>query len=179
MPNENYDPAISAAQHLANLMEQEVAGYKPKSKNDDEIEMIINELISGTRKLRKVNLDEELKKRRPIFAPFVVLSALIKSTPNDLFSIRNEVSKELFGKKSPARLIFELIDKQLCDTNAISISEAQKEIDDFVVQFYGSSSSGRMRLSVYYWWFHLLNIRPTKAQINDAIRILNEGVFEY
>ena len=123
-----YNPAESAARHLANLLGTSVSGFVPDPPYDH------------------VDLDIELSRRNVSIASLVVISGLVNGNEELQKKVGNTIRPDHFREKSFEKYLFAIISNQLSDTGRVSIQEIERLIPDFRPSVNGELSDKRSLL---------------------------------
>lgn len=146
------NPADSAAQHLANLMGTSVAGFTPEPPND------------------KVDLNTELFIRNNVaIAGLVIITALVKGTPNQQARILNSVEPAHLGEKSLESYLFMIMADKLRNNREISLREVEQRILEHSQAVYGESANKESLEGDFYKWSQILSFEPSDEHIAAAI----------
>ncbi len=152
------NPGDSAAQHLANLLGTNLAGFTPKT-------------IDG--ETPKLDLNAELFVSNNVaIAELVIIAGLLKNDDDQRREILRFIEPEFMGEKSFEGYLFSLVRESLEDKAKVSLSKIGEKIPEYGPKVYGEAL-GRQSLEGYYFkWSQALSLEPTQAEVQKAIEII-------
>lgn len=104
----------------------------------------------------------------------VILSAIIKTKKKERSKILEEVSPDLFSQKSFVRYLFEVLVQCINEKNRFSIYYVQARIPKYVPVVWHEMPTERTLRGDFFTWAQILDFRPTRAQTNQAIKVLRQ-----
>jgi hypothetical protein len=169
--NKNKSSIEKSAQHLANLMGVNVAGFKPQYQEDPESEQLLAELLSGKKKVDGFDIEKCLSDDSRSWGnelSLIVIAYILRAESMGSIESFNEIDSNIFIKDKFAHFLFLKI-KKLRQENKFTLEQVQDSIQNCGHDVFGYQLSPRLRFSLYWWWFKTLATYPTTQQFKSAL----------
>jgi hypothetical protein len=170
--------AGQAAQHLANLMQQPVAGFEPEDiiNNGPTPDDIIDGLISGRLKAKPFRKDSPASASFEVDAPFIVISGLMHGDQNLRQRIIATIDPSRFRDRYRAEIFRTL--KELVEHDGITrddIDGLRSRIPEIWNTSHPQMLEGYLRAGVMYRWYQMADWQCDVDLVEQAITVMTSN----
>jgi hypothetical protein len=170
--------AGQAAQHLANLLQQPVAGFEPEAINNNRSspDEIVDGLISGRLKAKPFRKDNPDLASFKVDAPFIVISGLMHGDQNLRQRIMATVDPTRFRDQYRAEIFRTL--KELVESNRITRDEIdglRGRVPDIWNASHPQMLEGYLGAGVIYRWYQMVDWQCDPDLVEQAIAVMTSN----
>jgi hypothetical protein len=167
-------PADDVAKCLANLTQRPVIGYMPETLIDDGVSLriLIKELLTGKLKLNQYRRFDRSSDTVANYydADSILISSLINGSLDLRQRILDVIKENMIPRRFDRSIFHEL--RTLHEKGIITkanIHNIRKRIPELWFSSEGIPFSSRAMVSVYFWWFQMIECRFVEKDTEQAI----------
>ncbi len=170
--------AENSAQHLANLLQRNVAGFDPEPILDQgpSPDEIVEGLISGRLKPAPFDGTDPTEIWFSTDAPFIVISGLMNGSQEVREQILEKVTEFIFRDKFLGKIFYELrLIAQNREMTPENIDSIRKRIPEIWKASRSHTLEGPMKAGIFYRWYQMLTWQCDDRIVDNAISYITSN----